>query len=239
MPRIVRGLLVGIAVVVADVFIFVEVGEQFLELRLLVVAQLLFILGNLLEFGVFNYYPPLLEALLDFLQVGDSGVDGYAVLVPVDVEDAGVNELKLELIGNRRNPDYSLLFEQPADAARPAQAAAVLAQEVLHCGAGPVAVVGQALDHYRHTGRAKPFVGNGFDPAARELAGAALDGPFDVVLGRVDGLGLVNRQPESEVGFRVAAAGFCRDGHGVAHPGEQGAALGVGHALLAVNLRPL
>src|SRR3990167_1756896 len=80
MPRIVWGRLVGIAVVVADVFVFIEVGEQFFELLMLVFAQLLFILGNLLEFGVFNYYPPLLEALLDFLQVGDSGVDGYAVL---------------------------------------------------------------------------------------------------------------------------------------------------------------
>ena len=71
---------------------------------------------------------------------------------------------------------------------------------------GAVAVVGEHFAEDGHAAGTVALVSDLVEAAAFELAGAALDGPLDVLLGHADGLGVIDGVAEAEVGVGVAAA---------------------------------
>ena len=77
--------------------------------------------------------------------------------------------------------DDALALELPRDRARLGHRAAVAREHRAHLGAGPVAVVGEALDDDRHAGGGVALVGDRLVAHALELAGAPLDRPLDRV----------------------------------------------------------
>src|SRR5207249_7873545 len=83
------------------------------------------------------------------------------------------------------------------------------------------------------------LVGEFFDGLAAQFAGAALDGPLDVVLGHADGAGLVDGVAELEVHFRVAAAVPGRDDDRPAQLAELLAPLGVNGPFLVLDRCPV
>ena len=87
------------------------------------------------------------------------------------------------------------------------EVAAVLAEHVAQLADRAVLVVGQRLDDERGAARTVALVGDFFVRDARQLAGAALDRPLDVVGRHVDRLGLGDDRAQARVHVRIAAAG--------------------------------
>ena len=112
-------------------------------------------------------------------------------------------------------------------------------EDLAHFAVGAVAVVGEHVDQDGHAAGTIAFVGDLFKRYAFGLAGAALDGPFDVVLGHADFAGLVNGIAKLEVGFRVAAAVPRGDDDRPAELAEELAALGVDGAFLVLDGCPV
>src|SRR5690606_21038524 len=100
-------------------------------------------------------------------------------------------------------------------------------------------VVGRGLDEDRRPPGPIALVRDLLVRGALELAGALLDGAFDVVVGHVDGPRGVHRGPEPGVPRRVAAAGPGGHGDLADHLGPRRGALGVGRRLLVLDLLPL
>src|SRR5262249_2843782 len=94
-----------------------------------------------------------------------------------------------------------------------------------------VAVVGQDVADDGRAAGPEPLVDQLLHLRAFELAGAALDGPLDIVAGHGDGPGLVDRVAQLEVRVRVAAAGRGGDDDVAAEFAEQ---LGACRVLLAL-----
>jgi hypothetical protein len=90
----------------------------------------------------------------------------------------------------------------------------------------------------RATPGAVALVGNLFIRNAFELAGAALDGSFDVVGRHVLGLGGDDGSAEARIAVWVATAGLGGDGDFLDKAGEDLAAFGVGGALFMLDCRP-
>src|SRR5262249_50411375 len=83
------------------------------------------------------------------------------------------------------------------------------------------------------------LVGDLFELLTLEVAGAALDGAFDVVLGHGDFAGLVDGIAELEVHGGIAAAVPRRDDDRPAQLAPQLAALGVDGSLFMLDRRPM
>ena len=120
-----------------------------------------------------------------------------------------------------------------------AQLAVGKLEDLADLAGGAVAVVGQDFAEDGHAAGTVALVDDFFEVAAFELAGAALDGPLDVVLGHTDGLGVVDGVAEAQVGVRVAAAVLGRDDDRLGQPAPELAALGVNQGLLVFNARPM
>jgi hypothetical protein len=84
-----------------------------------------------------------------------------------------------------------------------------------------------------------PFVRDLLVVHALEGARPLLDRPLDVVERHVRLLGGVDRRAQAGVARGVAAARPCGDGDLLDQLGEVGAAPGIGHGLLALDLLPL
>src|SRR5262249_10997348 len=83
------------------------------------------------------------------------------------------------------------------------------------------------------------LVGDFLDDLAAQLAGAALDGPLDVVLGHADLPRLVDGVAQLQVHGRVAAAAPGCDDDRPAQLAPQLAALGVNRPFLVLDRRPV
>jgi hypothetical protein len=101
-----------------------------------------------------------------------------------------------------------------------------------------IAVVGQHVDQHGDAAGRVALVGDLLVRLARQLAGALLDGPLDVVLRHVDFLGRLHGCLQPHVALRIAAAVLGGDGDLAEDLGEELAALHVRLALLALDLRP-
>ena len=132
------------------------------------------------------------------------------------------------------NEEQALALEHPGDAAGAAHLAAGELEDLADLAGGAVAVVGQHFAEHGHAAGAVAFVGDLLEGAAFELAGAALDGPLDVVLGHADGLGVVDGVAEPQVRVGVAAAVLGGDDDRLGQLAPQLAALGVDQALSCV-----
>ena len=73
----------------------------------------------------------------------------------------------------------------------------MLGKGVANLSDGPGEIVAGDLDHDRHPSGAVSFINGLFIVDPLELAGAFLDGPFDVVLGHVLALGRFDGQSEA------------------------------------------
>ena len=93
-----------------------------------------------------------------------------------------------------RNPDVSLAVELPGDSARVGQRSTLPGDDTADVGDGTILVVGDHLQQQSDPIRGIPLVRHLGQLFPFEFPGAALDGPFDVVLGHVGGLGLVHGQ---------------------------------------------
>ena len=105
-------------------------------------------------------------------------------------------------------------------------------------GRGPVAVVGLGLDEDRHAAGAVALVDDLLELLGLAAAGRLVDRPLDVVGGHVDRAGLLDGEPKPVVRIGVAAALPGRDADLARDLREQGAALGVGDALRALDRGP-
>jgi hypothetical protein len=106
-------------------------------------------------------------------------------------------------------------------------------------GDGAGLVVGQAIDDHRRTADTVAFVTNFHVFDAFELAGSLLDRVVDLVLGHVDALALVDRQPQARVERRVAAAHLGGYGDFLGDLGKGCAALFILAALAVLDVGPL
>ena len=152
--------------------------------------------------------------------------------------ERGVHERFLGglLLGDR---DDALLLEHPGHAVGLAQVPAPLGEHVAQLADRPVAVVGERLDDDRGAAGAVPLVGHLFVGHALFFAGAAPDGPLDVVGGHVVRLGLGDDRAQPRVHVGVAAAVSGGNGQFLDDAGEDLAALGVSRALLVLDGVPL
>ncbi len=90
-----------------------------------------------------------------------------------------------------------------------------------------------------HAAGAVAFVDHFFEAGPFEFAGAAFDGPLDVLLGHAHGLGVVDGVAEPQVGVGVAAAVLGRDDDRLGQFAPEFAALGVDQRFLVFNARPM
>ncbi len=81
------------------------------------------------------------------------------------------------------------------------------------------------------------FEGKFFVVGAGQFAGAALDGPLDIVGGHVLSLGGGNGGAQARIGIRIAAI-FCGNADFLDKARKNLAALGVKRALLVLNCGP-
>src|SRR4029079_19019817 len=176
-------------------------------------------------------------------RIGLGRRDHFPVLVVVlHVVGAGVDRRReqLLLVGLALlDDDVALLLEHPGDAVGFTEVPAVLGQQVAHLADGAVLVVGERLAHDRDAAGAVGLVGDFVVGDARQLAGAALDRPLDVVGRHVDRLGLGDDRAQPGIVCRVAAAVSRGDRQFLDDAREHLAALGIGRALLVLDGVPL
>src|SRR5256885_5149224 len=141
---------------------------------------------------------------------------------------------------------YTTLFrslalprEHPGHAAGGTEVAPGPAEEIPDFTAGPVAVVGQRVDHDRHAMGSIALEAKLLQRGAAQLAGTTFNGACDVVLRHVDVAGLLHRQAETIVAIRAPPALAGGDGDLSGHLGELLALLGIGEGLLVLDRRPL
>src|SRR5690606_13241616 len=129
---------------------------------------------------------------------------------------------------------------QVGDAAGVSERAAVAGQRGPYVRGGPVPVVGEALDQHRDAVGPVPLVHHGLVVGtASLLAGAALDGPVDVVVGNGVLLRLLDGVVERGVAGRITATRPGGHLDVLDQTGEELAAAGVDHGLLVLGRRPL
>src|SRR5690606_9977560 len=105
-------------------------------------------------------------------------------------------------------------------------------EQVAQLADGAVAVVGQRLDDDGRAAGAVALVRDLFVVDAFFLARAAPDGPLDVLVGHVHGLGVGDHGAQAGVARRVTAAGARGDRQFLDDAREDPAALGVERTLL-------
>ena len=156
----------------------------------------------------------------------------------VDIVGTGIDRQERQLVGiaARGEEDHAALLELPGDAAGNRQLAAGLGQDRAYVGRRAVLVVGGRLDDDRHAARAVALVHDLFELLAFAAASRLLDGALDRVEWHVLGAGAFDRQPEPEVAVDVTAAGSRGNADLAAHLREDGAALDVVDAFLALDL---
>ena len=166
-------------------------------------------LGQLGDFGADELDALLFQVLLDAIKAGGVAGDLEVGAVEFHVLGAGFERLGHEgILGRRGGIDEHGAFalEEEADAARPAHVAAVALEDLADFAVGPVAVIRKHVDHDGDAAGAIAFVTDFLEGDALRLAGAAFDGPVDVVLGHGDFAGLVDGVAKFEVHVGIAAA---------------------------------
>ena len=138
-----------------------------------------------------------------------------------------------------RHRDQAARLELPGDRAAARELAAGLGEDRADLGRGPVAVVGLRLDEDRDAARAVALVDDLLELLGLAAAGRLVDRPLDVVGRHVDRARLLDGEPEPVVRVGVAAALARRDADLARDLREEGAALGVVDALLALDRGPL
>src|SRR5487761_2651539 len=185
--------------------------------------------------------PGLLERPPDRLEVPRLAVDLQRIRIRLHVACAGVDGEERHLVridaGDRHGNDTSLL-ELPGHRARDRQLATRLGEDGAHLGGRPVAVVRGGLDEERDAAGTVALVDDLLVLLALAAPGRLLHGALDRVDGRVRGACLLDREAQPEVAVGVAAPGPRRDGDLAPHLGEDGAALDVVDALVALDLGP-
>src|SRR5439155_9025279 len=195
-------------------------------------------LGHLADLGHTRRQVVLLQRFADLVERSRVTDDVKGVPRPSEIFGAGVEDDAHQGVfvdGTRIDAERTLALEEEADVAGAAHLAAVALEDLAHFAVGAVAVVGEHVDQDGHAAGTIAFVGDLFKRYAFGLAGAALDGPFDVVLGHADFAGLVNGIAKLEVGFGVAAAVPRGDDDRPAQLAEELAALGVDGAFLVLD----
>ncbi len=101
-----------------------------------------------------------------------------------------------------------------------------------------IAIRGDRLDQHPHAARSVALESHFFVLFPLKLAGAAQDGPLDVLTRHVFILTSQDGGPQARVRVRIAAADARSDSNFANHPGENAAALGVGGRLLVLDRGP-
>src|SRR5271155_4816280 len=117
--------------------------------------------------------------------------------------------------------------------------AAVFAKYVADLADRAIAIVGVDVEQNRNSARAIAFERELLISRARQLARAALDGPLDIILRHVLGLGGENRAAQARGGVRISAAILGGNRNFLDQTGEDLAALGIERALLMLDCGPL
>ena len=163
---------------------------------------------------------------LDALHVVGAGLEGkFHQLVLLD--------------GRGGDEEQALVVEHPGDAADAAQFAVGNLEDFADFTGGAVAVVGQDFAEDGDAAGAVALVDDLVERGLAAFAGAAFDGPLDVLLGHADGLGVVDGVAEAEVLVGVAAAVFGRHDDGLRQLAPQLAAFGVDERFLVFDTRPV
>ena len=181
------------------------------------------------------------EGRLDRLEVARLGVDLEGVGGRLDVARPGIDGEERDLVGvgtRARHGDHAALLELPGDGPGPGQLAAGLGEDGANLGDRPVPIVGGHLDEDGDAAGAVALVDDLLVLDALAAAGCLLDGALDRVERHVGRTRLLDREPEPEVAVRIAAAGPGRERDLAPHLREDGAALDVVDALLALDLGP-
>ena len=175
----------------------------------------------------------VVEPLLDGAERFVGGVNRDAVLLGVELVDPQVDHLQLQLLGidtlGSAELEDALMVEQEAHRAAVAQRAAAFVKIHAHVGHGAVGVVGGRFDEERNAVRAVSLVDH-LLVVGGILLGGPLDGPFDVLLGHVLGLGVLNQNAQAGVARRVGTSGLDGDLDLFAQLGE-----GAGHVTPAFH----
>ena len=182
-----------------------------------------------------------LERLADRLEVAGLRVDLERVGVGLDVGRPGVDGEERDLVrvdSGERNRDDAALLELPGDRPGDGQLAARLREDRPHFGSRPVAVVGGRLDEERDAAGAIALVDDLLVLLALAAPGRLLHGALDRVDRHVRGARLLDREAQPEVAVGVTAARARRHRDLSAHLREDGAALDVVDALVALDLGP-
>jgi len=135
--------------------------------------------------------------------------------------------------------DHALALEEVGDRVALAEVAAILDEDVPQRGAGPVPVVGDAVDQDRHAGGPVTLVAELLESLTGSGAGAPIDGVLDLVRGHVRLARLLDREAQPEVAVRVPAAFLGGDRHLAGDLGEGDGSLGVDDRLLVLDAGPL
>src|SRR5882672_4123797 len=136
-------------------------------------------------------------------------------------------------------PDLPLAVEHPGHGIGRAQIAAVAAEGVADLRHGAVGIVGRCLDDHGGAAGAVALVDHFLEGDALQLAGALLDGAFDVVARHINCLGGIDGRAQSGVAAGVAAAGLGSHGDFPDVLGPVGSPARVGDRLLVLDLLPL
>ena len=125
-----------------------------------------------------------------------------------------VHQVKLQIIliqTLRLQTEYAHFLELEGHAAAGGEVAAILGKHIAHAGHGARRVVSGGLDQHGDAVRRIAFIDD-LDVIGRIAPGGALDRRLDLVLGHVDGAGVLDDAPQGRVGRGVGAAGFNGNG---------------------------
>ena len=135
--------------------------------------------------------------------------------------------------------DLPLAREHPGHAVFGGEVAVVLREQVTDLADRPVLVVGQRLNHQRHTAWPVAFVGDLLVGDAGFFTRATANGALDVLARHVVGLGVGDDRAQTRIDARITTAVTGSDGQFLDDAREGLTALGIGGTLLVLDCVPL
>ncbi|VTR69838.1 hypothetical protein DESC_780026 [Desulfosarcina cetonica] len=182
------------------------------------------------------------QGLLDRIEIFGRGNDFESVIFFANIFSAGLKgHLHEVFLVYRRfvHAEVALFIEHPGHTAVFPHVAAVFVEDMANLGHGAVLVVGQGFHQNGCSTGAVTFIGTLFVADPLELTGTLFDGPLDVILGHVFGLGRHHRRTQARIGIDIAAARTGSHGNFLDQFGEDLPPFGILGALAVFDGRPL